>query len=53
MDAIGGGLQAVALALSTPNDNSGEVQKQIDAVQEKLKSTTDSLQSAIDKSKGG
>lgn len=52
VDAIGGGLQAIALALSTPNDNSGEVQKQIDAVQEKLKSTTDSLQSAIDKSKG-
>jgi hypothetical protein len=51
-DAIGGGLQAVALALSTPHDNSAEVQKQIDQVQAKMKTATDQLQSAIDQSKG-
>ena len=52
VDAVGGGLQAIALALSTPHDNSAEVQKQIDQVQQKLKTATDQLRSAIDKSKG-
>ena len=46
-DVVGAGLQGIALALSTPHDNSAEVQKQIDQVQQKLKQATDSLQSAI------
>lgn len=51
-DALGGGLRAIALALSTPQDNSAEVQKELDKVELKLKTATDQLQSAIDKSKG-
>lgn len=52
VDAVGGGLKAIALALSTPQDNSSQVQQELDKVEAKLKSTTDKLQSAIDKSKG-
>lgn len=51
-DLIGGGLQAIALALSTPHDNSAEVQRQIDAVEQRVKGASNALQSAIDKSKG-
>lgn len=51
-DILGAGLKAVALALSTPQDNSPQVQQELDKVEAKLKSTTDKLQSAIDKSKG-
>jgi hypothetical protein len=47
-DVLGAGLQAIALALSTPQDNSAEV-KELAA---KLKQSTDELQSAIDKAKG-
>jgi hypothetical protein len=47
-DALGAGLQAIALALSTPQDNSAEI-KELAA---KLKQSTDELQSAIDKAKG-
>lgn len=45
--AIGGGLQAVALALSTPQDNSGAVQAQIDKSTKEMKSSTDALDSAV------
>lgn len=46
-DAIGGGLRAIALALSTPHDNSAEVQKQIDQATAQLKSSTDALDSVV------
>lgn len=46
IDAIGGGLQAIALALSTPHDNSTEVQKQIDALTASLKPEADALEDA-------
>lgn len=38
------GLAAIALAASTPNDNSAEVK----ALTEKMKATTDALQAAVD-----
>ena len=46
-DSIGGGLHAIALALSTPQDNSGEVQKQIDKFTSQLKTGTDELDAAV------
>lgn len=42
-DAVGGGLQAIALALSTPQDNSQEVKEQI----ARLKSSRTELDTAI------
>lgn len=42
-DVIGKGLSAIALALSTPQDNSEEVK----ALTAKLKASTDELESAI------
>ena len=47
-DVLGSGLHAIALALSTPQDNSAEV-KELTA---KLKQSTDVLRAAIDKAKG-
>ena len=44
---IGGGLRAIALALSTPEDNSAEV-KELTA---KLKQSSDALKSAVDQAK--
>jgi len=44
---IGSGLQAIALALSTPQDNSTEVQAQIDKTRQLLKSQVDALESAV------
>jgi hypothetical protein len=41
------GLAAVALAASTPNDNSAEVQKQIDQFTQQLKTGTDELEAAV------
>ena len=40
-------LQAIALALSTPQDNSAEVQAQIDKATEQLKSSTNALDAAV------
>lgn len=51
-DILGAGLKAIALALSTPQDNSTQVQQELDKLEAKLKSETDQLQSAIDQSKG-
>lgn len=48
-DVLGGGLQAIALALSTPQDNSAEVKDLTD----KLKQSEDVLQSAIDQATKG
>jgi hypothetical protein len=44
VDAVGGGLQAIALALSTPNDNSAEVREQV----KRLQAARESLQQSID-----
>ena len=44
---IGKWLSAIALATSTPNDNSAEVQRQIDAFTSEIKSTTDAIDSTV------
>ncbi len=44
---IGKWLAAVALAASTPDDNSAEVQKQIDQFTSQLKTGTDELDAAV------
>ena len=44
---IGGGLRAIALALSTPEDNSAEVKE----LTTKLKQSSDALKSAVDQAK--
>ena len=44
INRVADGLQAIALALSTPHDNSAEVKK----LTEELRAQTDALQSAID-----
>lgn len=49
VDAIGGGLHAIALALSTPHDNSGEVKQQI----ERLKQSRTSLGESIEEHQEG
>ena len=36
VDAIGGGLQAIALALSTPNDNSEEVKQYAERIKKQV-----------------
>lgn len=53
-DTVGKGMTAIALALSTPNDNSAEVQKQIDEFVKQLKSSSDNVEDAIkQQSEGG
>lgn len=47
LNGIGAGLQAIALALSTPQDNSKQVQEVID----RIRNVRENLQSAIDQSK--
>lgn len=47
VNGVGAGLQAIALALSTPQDNSTEVQAQIDKATEQLKSSTNALDEAV------
>jgi hypothetical protein len=46
-DAISSGLRAIALALSTPQENSEAVQKQIDQFTAQLKTGTDELNAAV------
>lgn len=48
-EQIGGGLRAIALALSTPNDNSAEVKELTD----KLKQSQGVLQTAINQATKG
>lgn len=50
-DVIGAGLQAIALALSTPQDNSGQVQAHIDAMTAKIKQQADAVQAAVNQAK--
>lgn len=52
-DQIGGGLQAIALALSTPQDNSSDVQKHLDDLQAKLKTSGDALEEAVNRFQSG
>lgn len=47
--ALGSGLQAIALALSTPHDNSAEVQKRLDKLASNLTLTATEQQDALDK----
>jgi hypothetical protein len=47
-DAVGGGLRAIALALSTPHDNSAEVQKVIDETAKQIHAQSSALKSALD-----
>ena len=51
-DVLGAGLQAIALALSTPQDNSTEVQKHIDSATARISVQESSLREAIEKQKG-
>lgn len=46
-EAIGGGLKAIALALSTPQDNSTQVQAAIDKMTAELNAGTAQVQDAI------
>lgn len=46
---VGTGLQAIALALSTPQDNSEEVQRQIDTIASKMNLAATEQQDALDK----
>ena len=48
---IGSGLQAIALALSTPHDNTADVQAHIDQATAKLKQQADATQAAVDHAK--
>jgi hypothetical protein len=52
VDALGGGLQAIALALSTPHDNSLQVQAQIDELTKTLRASSDKVEGAINQDKG-
>lgn len=51
--SVGGGLRAIALALSTPQDNSAQVQAEIDKITAELNLSTAQQQQAIDEIKGG
>lgn len=51
-DAIGGGLQAIALALSTPQDNSEEVQRKLDELTAILKPEADALEQSAKQTEG-
>ena len=44
---IGGGLRAVALALSTPQDNSAQVQQEVDRLVKELRGSTTKVETAI------
>jgi stress-induced morphogen len=52
-DALSSGLHAIALALSTPQDNSAEVQKQIDSLVAQLNASTAEVKDAIDQHNKG
>ena len=52
LNGIGAGLQAIALALSTPQDNSQQVQEKIDKYTNRVGSQTAALQNAVNKREG-
>lgn len=49
--SVGTGLQAIALALSTPNDNSEQVQAQIDKFTQEIRGIRTDLSTAVNQSK--
>jgi hypothetical protein len=49
---LGDGLQAIALALSTPQDNSRQVQRKIDQYSERISEQKQDLQDAINRQEG-
>ena len=51
-DVLGGGLRAIALALSTPQDNSAQVQAEIDKLVAQLNASTADQKEAIDQQTG-
>lgn len=48
LNGIGAGLQAIALALSTPQDNSQQVQEQIDKLTQEIRGVRTGLSTAVD-----
>lgn len=52
IESIGAGLQAIGLALSTPHDNSQQVQEKINQYSNRVGSQTSALQNAVDKHEG-
>lgn len=48
INSVGGGLQAIALALATPQDNQGDVQAHIDRITLEVKQQADALQATVD-----
>jgi hypothetical protein len=52
LNGIGGGLQAIALALSTPQDNSTQVQAEIDKLAAQINTSANTVEDAIQQSKG-
>lgn len=48
---IGGGLQALALAVATPQDNSKEVQAHIDQLTARIKQQADATEAAVTNAK--
>lgn len=46
VNAVGGGLQAIALALATPQDNSSDVQAHIDKLASQVEKQSDALEEA-------
>lgn len=46
-DQVGGGLRAIALAQSTPQDNSAEVQRVLDQIAAEINASSDKVEAAI------
>lgn len=51
-DQIGGGLRAIALAVSTPQDNSAQVQAEIDRYVQEINASSTKVEDAIKQQKG-
>jgi hypothetical protein len=47
-DVLGAGLHAIALALSTPHDNSAQVQAKIDELASQIRAQANALKTAVD-----
>ena len=52
-DALAKGMNAIALALSTPQDNSSQVQAEIDKLTAQLNASTDTVEDAINQQQKG
>lgn len=51
-EVFGMGMHAIALALSTPQDNSAEVQRLVDETTKQINASTDKVEDAIKSQKG-